>query len=113
MATPSTLGKLNVLDWLKGMVMFVGTPVVLGLQQLIPTWTIWLTAHLGQTGAFMVQTALSALSVYLGKNLSTDSVKEAQTILVDASKNATTAEDQAAVLAPVVKAQVENTKPSS
>jgi hypothetical protein len=113
MATPSTLGKLNVLDWLKGMVMFVGTPIVLGLQQLIPTWTPWLAAHLGgQSGALIGQAALSALLTYIVKNLSTDDVKAAQVVLVNASKNATTSEDQAAVIAPVVQAQVDNSKPS-
>lgn len=73
----STMWTLKATDFLKGLILFVGTPVLTLLQQLIPSWTPWLTEHLGQSGGLIAQAALAALITYLGKNFATDTTKEA------------------------------------
>jgi hypothetical protein len=82
----STFLSLGASDFFKGLIMAVGTPVLYLLQQLIPSWTPVLTAHLGATGGVVAQAALSALITYLTKNLFTDSVSEAQTTLITQAK---------------------------
>lgn len=82
----STFLSLGFSDFLKGALMAVGTPVVYLLQQLIPSWTPFLTAHLGATGGVVAQAALSALLAYITKNFFTDSVAEAQTTLITQAK---------------------------
>ncbi len=55
--------SLSKNDWLKGFIMFVGTPVLLALQQLIPNW------HIGSPGTdLLVKAAISAAITYLLKN---------------------------------------------
>lgn len=78
----STFLSVGVKDFLKGMILAVGTPVVYLLQQLIPSWTPWLTLHCGATGGVVAQAALGALLTYIIKNFFTNSVSEAQNILV-------------------------------
>lgn len=73
----STFGTLQARDWLKGLILFVGTPVLTLIQQLIPSWTPWLTVHLGQSLAVIMQAALSAFVTYILKNLATDDTKVA------------------------------------
>ena len=73
----STLWTVGLYDWFKGMIMFVGTPTLTLIQQEIPNWTPWLSAHFGQSGAIIAQGALAALITYMGKQLATDSTKEA------------------------------------
>lgn len=73
----STLWTLKARDFLKGLILAVGTPVLILLQQLIPSWTPWLAEHLGNSGALIAQAALSAFVAYLLKNLATDDTKVA------------------------------------
>lgn len=73
----STLWTLKAKDFFKGLILAVGTPILVLLQQLIPSWTPWLTAHFGNSGALIFQAGLSAFAAYLLKNLATDDTKEA------------------------------------
>lgn len=74
----STLWTLKARDFLKGLILAVGTPVLILLQQLIPSWTPWLAEHFGSSsGAVIAQAALSAFVAYLLKNLATDDTKVA------------------------------------
>ena len=82
----STLFSLNAKDFLKGLVIAIGTPVVYLLQQLIPTWTPFLTAHLGQTGGVVAQAAISAALAYLIKNFFSDDVAAAKSTLITAAQ---------------------------
>ncbi len=68
--------SLKTKDFLKGLVMFVGTPVLYLLQDLIPRYGL----HP------LLQAAIAATITYLLKNLFTDSVKEAQKTIVTAQK---------------------------
>lgn len=73
----STLWTLKAKDFLKGLILFVGTPVLTIIQQLIPSWTPWLSDHLGQSGALIAQGGLAAFVAYILKNLATDDTKVA------------------------------------
>lgn len=64
--------SINWRDFLKGMVMAVGTPVLYVVQELIPHWPL---NHIEQAG-------ISALVTYLLKNLFTP----AQIVVSNASK---------------------------
>ena len=59
------LYSLKILDFLRGAIMAIGTPVLYILQQMIPGY------HLGP----IVEVALSALVTYLIKNFFTDKPK--------------------------------------
>lgn len=73
--------SLKQKDALKGGILFGGTLLVTVLQQLLPTWTPFLTEHFGEKGAIVVQGAIGALLTYLTKNLFTDSIKQANLTL--------------------------------
>lgn len=81
----SGLFSLKAVDFFKGLILFVGTPVLILIQQLIPSWTPLLTEHLGQTGGVIAQAALSALVAYLIKNYFTPTVTQAVKIVQKAS----------------------------
>lgn len=63
--------KLKGRDFLKGLIMAVGTPVLYLLQELIPEWNI----------PPLAKAAISAAITYLIKNLFTDDVKVAEKVL--------------------------------
>ena len=65
---------LKLRDFLKGLIMAIGTPVLYMLQELIPNW------NLGP----VEKAALSATVTYLLKNLFTDDIKAAQKTLSNA-----------------------------
>lgn len=73
----STRWTLSAFDWLKGLIIFVGTPVLTLIQQLIPDWTPFLTSHLGKSGGLIAQAAIGALVTYILKQFSTDDTKVA------------------------------------
>lgn len=102
---------LKSIDWLKGLIMGVGTPVLILVQQLIPTWTPFLSEHLGKDGGVITQAALSAFAAYVLKNYLTNDIPVAQKTLVDAAKKAPTAEEQQSLTAPIVQAQINHPKP--
>lgn len=62
----SDFGKLNVYDFIKGLIMAVGTPVLYLVQELIPGWDI----------SPIAKAAISAGITYLLKNLFTGQPKE-------------------------------------
>lgn len=68
----STRWTVNLYDWLKGLIMFVGTPVLTLVQQEIPNWTPWLSDHFGKSGAIIAQAGLGAMITYMLKQLATD-----------------------------------------
>lgn len=70
----STMWKLKLRDWLKGLVMAVGTPVLYLLQELIPNWPL----------NPIEKAALSAFVTYILKNLVTDDVKAAHNTIAAA-----------------------------
>jgi len=56
---------LSKSDWLKGLIMAVGTPVLMAIQELIPKW------HFGpanSTTDILIKAAISATVTYLLKN---------------------------------------------
>ena len=68
---------LKVKDFLKGLFMAVGTPVLYVLQELIPDWPL----------SPIEKAALSATVAYLLKNFFTDDVKAAkETLTKEADK---------------------------
>lgn len=73
----STRWTLSAFDWLKGLIIFVGTPVLTLIQQLIPDWTPFLTDHFGKSGGIIAQAALAALVTYILKQFGTDDNKVA------------------------------------
>jgi len=55
--------RLSLNDFWKGLIMFVGTPVLYALQEMIPKW------HIGSPSTdVLAKAALSALVTYLLKN---------------------------------------------
>jgi len=84
----STKWTLKARDFFKGLILAVGTPVLMLIQQVIPSWTPVLTDWLGQSGALIAQAALSAFAAYLLKNLATDDVKVAEKVLTEARQDA-------------------------
>lgn len=66
--------KLKLRDWLKGLIIAVGTPVAYLLQELIPNWPL----------NAIEKAALSAGITYMIKNFFTDDVKVAKKVLGDA-----------------------------
>lgn len=66
--------SLKARDWIKGLIIAVGTPVLYLLQELIPNYPL----------TPIEKAALSATVTYLLKNFFTDDVKAAQKI-VDAN----------------------------
>lgn len=74
----STRWTVNVYDWLKGMIMFVGTPTLTLVQQEIPNWTDLLTKYLhSRSAAIIAQAALGSMVTYMLKQLGTDDTKQA------------------------------------
>lgn len=80
----STMWTLKARDWFKGLIIAVGMPVLTLLQQLIPSWTPWLTEHFGQTGGLIFQGAIAAFTTYMLKQLATDDVKAAEKVITQA-----------------------------
>jgi len=60
--------KLNIMDWLKGLLMATGTPVLVVIQQSIDK------GELTFNWKVLAMTALGAGLVYIIKNLATSSV---------------------------------------
>lgn len=108
----STLYSVNWKDSFKGLIIAIGTPVFTLLQQLIPTWTPFLSDHLGKTGGIIAQAALAAFVTYIIKNFFTDNTTEAIKIL--APQNVTITEDttQKVVTPENVKEVQKATQPS-
>lgn len=92
--TPSTVGKLNIHDLLNGIIMAIGAPLLTYLQTEIPNYNLptW------------VQFAIGTLITYLLKNVFTNNVKVAQKVLIKATKNAETWEQEKAIIHPVLDA---------
>jgi hypothetical protein len=68
--TTSKQFSLKLNDFWKGFIMFVGTPVLYAMQELIPHW------HIGAEGSttdVLVKAAISAAITYLLKNYLTPS----------------------------------------
>lgn len=83
----STRFTLKLRDWLKGLVMAVGTPVLYLVQELIPNWPL----------TPIEKAALSATATYLIKNFFTDDLKVAEKVLDEAeAKQAAKFENAAA-----------------
>jgi len=64
-------------DFWRGLIIAIGTPVFTIGQQLIPSWTPWIAAHIGQSGALISQAALSAFAAYMLKNYFTNDTAQA------------------------------------
>lgn len=71
----STRFTLQARDFLKGLLMGVGTPVLIVVQELIPNWPLTL----------IEKAALSATVTYLLKNFFTDDVKVATKVIDQAT----------------------------
>lgn len=70
--------KLKLRDWLKGLIMAIGTPVLYLAQELIPSWNL----------PPLAKAAIAAAITYMLKNFFTDDVKVAEKVLnEDAKKN--------------------------
>jgi len=57
--------SLSSSDWLKGLIMAIGTPILLAIQEMIPNW------HIGTPGSgtdILIKAAISATVTYLLKN---------------------------------------------
>lgn len=67
----STRFILKARDWLKGLIIAVGTPVLYVIQELIPNWPL----------NPIEKAALSAFVTYILKQFFTDDVKAAKKIL--------------------------------
>lgn len=72
MALKSNKFKLKVIDYLKGLILAVGTPVLYGIQELIPSWPLSPIERIG----------LSAFVTYVIKNFFSDTVGQAQKTLI-------------------------------
>lgn len=68
---------LKLRDFLKGLLMGVGTPVLYVIQELIPNWPL----------TPIEKAALSATIAYLLKNFFTDDTKVAKKVLTEAAVN--------------------------
>lgn len=73
----STRFTVKLRDWLKGLIMGVGTPVLYLLQELIPNYPL----------TPIEKTALSAFVAYMLKNYFTDDIKAAEKIIEKAKAN--------------------------
>lgn len=80
----STKWTLQARDFLKGLVIAVGTPVLYLLQELIPNWP------LNQ----IEKAALSAFVTYLVKQFVTDDIKVAHKTLAKAKSKAAKSEKE-------------------
>jgi phosphate/sulfate permease len=76
--------SLQLRDWLKGLIIAVGTPVLYLMQELIPNWNL----------TPIEKAALSAFVTYMLKNLFTDDVKAAKKTLVKAKEIEKKAEEK-------------------
>lgn len=74
----SQLFSLKTRDFIKGLVIAVGTPVLYVVQEMIPGWPL----------TPIQKAALSATVTYLLKNFLTDDIKEAQKTIYDAKQKA-------------------------
>ncbi len=63
--------SLKLKDWLKGLILAVGTPVLYVVQELIPNWPL----------SPIEKAAISAFITYLIKNFFTDDIKAAEKTL--------------------------------
>jgi len=57
----STQWSLSKMDGLKSIIIAIGIPLLTVIQQLIPSWTPWLTEHLSSSGALIAQATLSGV----------------------------------------------------
>jgi hypothetical protein len=73
--------SLKLRDWLKGLLMGVGVPVLYAVQELIPNWPLTPIEKIG----------LGAFVTYILKNLVTDDNKVAKKVLTE---NAASPEDK-------------------
>jgi len=73
---PSTIFTLKVRDFLKGLIMAVGTPVLYMVQELIPNWPLNPIEKAG----------LSALVTYLIKNFFTNDTATAVKVVQEAQE---------------------------
>ena len=74
----STRFSLKLRDWLKGLIIAVGTPVLYLVQEMIPNWPL----------NPIEKAALSATVTYLIKNFFTDDVKVAEKVIEKAEQKA-------------------------
>ncbi len=74
MATKSKFGKLNIIDWVKGLLVAMGTGVLFIAQQVVDHWAktnIWDFAVLNPKNIAMA--AIGGGLIYLVKNLGENS----------------------------------------